>query len=121
LWKAARIDPKAGAGAWYRDIGGGMGAALNAAAAMPAYTLSDRGTWISFKNKGPLKIVIEGDPALLNRYDVIELNPKTYPTAKLALAHQLWVWLSTKPGQDAIGAYRLGGEELFHPSAANPK
>jgi len=121
LWKAAGIDPKTGAGAWYRDIGGGMGAALNAAAAMPAYTLSDRGTWISFGNKGPLKIAIEGDPALLNRYDVIELNPKTHPSAKLALAHQLWAWLGSKPGQDAIGAYRLGGEELFHPSAANPK
>jgi tungstate transport system substrate-binding protein len=77
LWRAAQIYPQSGSGTWYRDIGGGMGAALNAATAMPAYTLSDRGTWISFKNKGPLRIVIEGDPALLNRYDVIELNPKT--------------------------------------------
>ncbi len=121
LWKATGIDPKSGAGTWYRDIGGGMGAALNAAAAMSAYTLSDRGTWISFKNKAPLRIMIEGDPALLNRYDVIELNPKTHAAAKLTLAHQLWAWLSTDPGQQAIGAYRLGGEELFHPSAANPK
>ncbi|HVH78600.1 MAG TPA: substrate-binding domain-containing protein, partial [Stellaceae bacterium] len=121
LWKAAAIDPTTGAGKWYRDIGGGMGAALNAAAAMPAYTLSDRGTWISFKNNGPLKIVTEGDPALLNRYDVIELNPATHPAAKLAAAHWLAMWLTTPPGQEAIGAYRLGGEELFHPSAANPK
>ncbi|HML09409.1 MAG TPA: substrate-binding domain-containing protein [Stellaceae bacterium] len=121
LWKAAGIDPQKGAGTWYRDIGGGMGAALNAAAAMPAYTLSDRGTWLSFKNKGPLRIMLEGDSALLNRYDVIELNPKSHATAKLALAHQLWTWLSTEPGQAAIGAYRLDGEELFHPSAANPK
>lgn len=121
LWKATGIDPKSGEGSWYKDIGGGMGAALNAAAAMPAYTLSDRGTWLSFKNKGPLKIVIEGDPALTNRYDVIQLNPKTHPTAKLAQARRLATWLATQPGQAAIGAYRLGGEELFHPSAANPK
>jgi tungstate transport system substrate-binding protein len=121
LWKGAGIDPKARTGSWYRDIGGGMGAALNAAAAMPAYTLSDRGTWISFKNKDPLRIMIEGDPALLNRYDVIELNPATHASAKLAPAHQLAVWLSTQPGQDAIGAYQLGGEALFHPSAADPK
>lgn len=121
LWKAAGIDPKSGAGSWYRDIGGGMGAALNAAAAMPAYTLSDRGTWLSFKNKGPLRVMIEGDPALINRYDVIELNPKTHPGAKLAQAHWLAMWLTTKPGQEAIGAYRLDGEELFHPSAADPK
>lgn len=121
LWKAAGIDPKTGAGSWYRDIGGGMGAALNAAAAMPAYTISDRGTWISFKNKEPLKIVVEGDPALINRYDVIELNPKTHADAKLAPAHWLATWLTTTPGQEAIGAYKLGGEELFHPSAATPK
>jgi len=121
LWKAAGIDPKTGAGGWYRDIGGGMGAALNAAAAMPAYTLSDRGTWISFKNKGPLRIMVEGDPALINRYDVIELNPTPHAAAKLAPAHWLAMWLTTQPGQNAIGAYRLGGEELFHPSAANPK
>jgi tungstate transport system substrate-binding protein len=121
LWKRAGIDPKSGAGSWYKDIGGGMGAALNAAAGMPAYTLTDRGTWISFKNKGPLKIVIEGDTALLNRYDVIELNPKTHTGAKLAPAHWLAEWLATQPGQDAIGAFRLGGEALFHPSAAAPK
>jgi tungstate transport system substrate-binding protein len=121
LWKRAGIDPKSGAGSWYKDIGGGMGAALNAAAGMPAYTLTDRGTWISFKNKGPLKIVVEGDTALLNRYDVIELNPKTHAGAKLAPAHWLADWLETQPGQDAIGAFRLGGEELFHPSAAAPK
>jgi tungstate transport system substrate-binding protein len=121
LWKAAGIDPKAGAGKWYRDIGGGMGAALNAAAAMPAYTLSDRGTWISFKNKGPLKIAVEGDSELLNRYDVIELNPEKHAAAKLAPAHWLAMWLTTPAGQEAIGAYRLQGEELFHPSAAKPK
>ena len=121
LWKAAGIDPKTGAGTWYRDIGGGMGAALNAAAAMPAYTLSDRGTWISFKNKGSLEIVVEGDPALLNRYDVIELNPATHSAAKLESARLLATWLTTQPGQDAIGAYLLAGRSLFHPSAASPR
>ena len=121
LWKAAGIDPKTGVGGWYRDIGGGMGAALNASAAMPAYTLSDRGTWLSFKNKGPLRVMVEGDPALINRYDVIELNPKTHADAKLAPAHWLAEWLTTAPGQQAIGAYQLDGEELFHPSAADPK
>ena len=88
LWKAAAIDPKSGAGSWYREIGGGMGQALNAASAMPAYTLSDRGTWLSFKNKGPLVVVVEGDPLLINRYDVIELNPKTHSGAKLDAAHR---------------------------------
>jgi tungstate transport system substrate-binding protein len=121
LWKRAGIDPKSGAGSWYKDIGGGMGAALNTAAAMPAYTLSDRGTWLSFKNKEPLKVVIEGDPALINRYDVIELNPKTHGGAKLAQAHQLAMWLASQTGQVAIGAFRVGGETLFNPSAANPK
>jgi tungstate transport system substrate-binding protein len=121
LWRGAGIDPKAGAGTWYRDIGGGMGAALNAAAAMPAYTLSDRGTWLSFKNKGPVRIMVEGDPALVNRYDVIELDPTTHPGAKLAPAHRLAMWLTTQPGQDAMGAYQLDGEALFHPSAADPR
>lgn len=121
LWKTAGIDPKSGAGSWYKDIGGGMGAALNAAAAIPAYTLSDRGTWLSFKNKEALKIVIEGDQALINRYDVIELNPQTHPRAKLAAAHQLAAWLLGQPGQQAIGGFKLGGEELFHPSAASAK
>jgi tungstate transport system substrate-binding protein len=121
LWKAAAIDPKAGAGSWYRDVGGGMGQALNAAAAMPAYTLSDRGTWLSFKNKATLSVAVEDDPALINRYDVIELNPAKHPAAKLAAAHQFAQWLVSPNGQAAIGAYRVGGERLFNPSADNPK
>ncbi len=121
LWKATGIDPKSGAGSWYRDIGGGMGQALNAAAAMPAYTLSDRGTWLAFKNKGPLAIVVEGDPHLINRYDVIELNPAKHPNAKLAAAHRFAAWLLSAEGQKAIGAYRVHGEQLFHPSAAHPR
>jgi tungstate transport system substrate-binding protein len=121
LWQAAGIDPKSGAGGWYRDIGGGMGQALNAAAAMPAYTLSDRGTWLSFRNKGPLAVAVEGDPHLVNRYDVIELNPAKHPQAKLAAAHRLAEWLLSPDGQAAIGAYQVGGEQLFHPSAAAPR
>jgi tungstate transport system substrate-binding protein len=121
LWNAAGLDPKSGAGSWYRDIGGGMGQALNAAAAMPAYTLSDRGTWLSFKNKGPLVIAIEGDAHLINRYDVIELNPAKHAHAKLGEAHRLAEWLVSTDGQTAIGAFQAGGEQLFHPSAAAPR
>jgi tungstate transport system substrate-binding protein len=121
LWKAAAVDPKSGAGSWYRDIGGGMGQALNAAAAMPAYTLSDRGTWLSFRNKGKLAIVVEGDPHLINRYDVIELNPAKHLGAKLAAAHRLAEWLVSAQGQAAIGTFRVDGAQPFHPSAAAPR
>ena len=122
LWKAADIDPNtAGAGSWYRDIGGGMGQALNAAEAVPAYTLSDRGTWLSFKNKASLIIVIEDDPNLINRYDVIELDPQKHAGRNLAAAHVFADWLVSPAGQAAIGAYKVGGEQLFNPSAADPK
>ena len=121
LWKAADIDPKSGADSWYRDIGGGMGAALNAAAAMPAYTISDRGTWLSFKNKQSLVVAVEGDPHLVNRYDVIELNPAKHADAKLAAARTFADWLVSAGGQAAIGAYRVDGQQLFNPSADHPK
>ena len=116
LWKAADLDITK-AGPWYKDIGGGMGAALNAAAGMDAYTLSDRGTWLSFENRRDLAIVLEGDPRLLNRYDVIELNPKLHPQAKLDLAKQFADWLASPPGQKAIGEYEMSGQKLFHPEA----
>jgi tungstate transport system substrate-binding protein len=122
LWKVAAIDPaKVGGGSWYRDIGGGMGAALNAAQAMGAYTLSDRGTWLAFGNKGDLAVLVEGDSRLLNRYDVILLDPKKHPDAKQAPARRFADWLASPAGQAAIGAYRVKGEQLFHPSAATPK
>ena len=121
LLKAAGIDPKSGSGSWYRDIGGAMGQALNTAAAMPAYTLSDRGTWLSFKNKGPLAVLVEGDPRLINRYDVLELNPEKHPGPRLAAAHRLAEWLVSPEGQKGIGDYRVDGEQLFHPSAASPR
>lgn len=122
LWQAAALDPaKAGGGSWYRDIGGGMGAALNAAQAMDAYTISDRGTWLSFGNKGDLAVLVEGDPRLLNRYDVILLDPKKHPQAKQGPAHRFARWLVSPEGQAAIGGYKIRGEQLFHPSAAAPK
>ena len=122
LWRAAGIDPAlAGGGSWYRDIGGGMGAVLNTASAMGAYALADRGTWLSFGNKGDLAVLVEGDPRLLNRYNVILLDPRNHPEAKQVPAHCFADWLASAEGQAAIGAYKLNGEQLFHPSAAAPK
>jgi tungstate transport system substrate-binding protein len=122
LWKIAGQTPDTlGKGKWYRDIGGGMGEALNAASAMDAYTLSDRGTWLSFNNKGSLIVAIEGDARLLNRYDVIELNPQKHGGAKLAAAKVFADWLVSSEGQQAIGGYQVNGQKLFNPSAAAPK
>jgi tungstate transport system substrate-binding protein len=122
LWKAAGQTPDVlGKEKWYRDIGGGMGQALNAASAMDAYTLTDRGTWLSFNNKGSLIVAIEGDPRLLNRYDVIELNPQKHAGAKLATAKTFADWLGSSEGQQAIGAYQVNGQKLFNPSAGSPK
>ena len=121
LWKIADQTPDALKDTWYRDIGGGMGQALNAASAIGAYTLTDRGTWLSFNNKGSLTVAIEGDPRLLNRYDVIELNPQTHAGAKLDAAKVFADWLVSSEGQQAIGAYQVNGQKLFNPSAASPK
>jgi len=118
LWKAAGITP-AGHD-WYRDIGGGMGAALNAAAAMNAVVFTDRGTWLSFQNKRDLVALVQGDAAFINRYDVIELNPATHSSANLVAAHALAQWLAGPDGQHEIGAVMLGGEQLFHPDADHP-
>ncbi len=119
LWQSVGLDPRA-AGAWYKEIGGGMGAALNIAAAMGACTLSDRGTWLSFGNRGSLTILVQGDPRLVNRYDVIQLDPKRHPSARHDLARQLADWLVSPAGQAAIAGYAIGGEQLFHPEA-DPK
>ena len=122
LWKIAGLTPDTpNKEKWYRDIGGGMGQALNAASAMDAYTLTDRGTWLSFQNKGSLIIMVEGDPRLVNRYDVIELNPQTHADAKLGPARVFADWLVSSDGQQAIGAYQVNGERLFNPSADAPK
>ena len=105
---------------WYRDIGGGMGAALNAASAMGAYTLSDRGTWLSYGNKTGMRIVLQGDRRLLNLYDVILLNPVLHPQAQQAPARALADWLVSAAGQRAIADYTKDGAILFHPEA-DPK
>ena len=115
LWRAAGLDPASFAGGWYRDIGGSMGAALNAAAGMGAYTLADRGTWLSFGRKAGLAVVFQGDRRLLNRYDVILLDPARHPGANHAAARRLAEWLGGPDGQAAIGGYKLAGEALFHP------
>jgi tungstate transport system substrate-binding protein len=120
LWKAAGLDPAAVGVGWYRDIGGGMGAALIAAVAMAAYTVSDRGTWLSFGNKAEMTIVLEGDPRLLNRYDVILLNPQAHPQAKQAPAHRFASWLAAPEGQVAVADHMIAGQRLFHPEA-DPK
>jgi tungstate transport system substrate-binding protein len=121
LWKIVGQMPDALADKWYRDIGGGMGQALNAASAMNAYTLSDRGTWLSFNNKRSLVIAVEGDPRLLNRYDVIELDPQKHASAKLEAAKTLADWLVSPDGQQTIGAYQVKGDKLFNPSASSPQ
>jgi tungstate transport system substrate-binding protein len=122
LWKIAGQAPDAlNNEKWYRDIGSGMGQALNAASAMDAYTLSDRGTWLSFNNKGSLTVAIEGDPRLINRYDVIELDPRKHVASKLDAAKLFADWLVSSEGQQAIGAYQAQGQKLFNPSAGSPK
>ena len=122
LWRAAeRTSESLNSEKWYHDIGGGMGQALNAASAMNAYTLTDRATWLSFNNKGSLTIIIEGDSRLINRYDVIELNPRRHGVARLDAAKIFADWLVSPEGQQAIGAHEVDGQKLFNPSAGSPK
>jgi len=116
LWKLADFDPKT-AGRWYRESGEGMGAVLNTAAGMDAYTVTDRGTWLSFKNRGDLEPLVEGDPRLFNQYRVMLVNPARYPHVKQQLGQQLIDWLTSPAGQQAIAAYKINGEQLFFPNA----
>ena len=117
LWKQAGMDVAADKGAWYREIGQGMGAALNTAHAMGAYTLSDRGTWISFKNKGDLQIVVEGDKRLFNQYGVMLVNPDKYPHVKKEDGQAFIDWLISPDGQATIAGYKIEGQQLFFPNA----
>jgi tungstate transport system substrate-binding protein len=117
LWKQAGIDIAAGKGTWYREIGQGMGAALNTASAMDAYVLSDRGTWISFGNRGDLEIAVEGDKRLFNQYGVMLVNPAKYPAVKKELGQTFVDWLISPEGQAAIAGYRIDGQQLFFPDA----
>lgn len=114
LWSAAGIDP---AGAWYLSTGSGMGATLNTAAQVPAYALTDRGTWLSFDNRGPLEIVFEGDPVLFNPYGIILVNPERHPHVKADAAQAFIDWIVSDEGQAAIASYSVGGEQLFFPDA----
>jgi tungstate transport system substrate-binding protein len=120
LWKAYGIDIAAEKGPWYREIGQGMGAALNTAAAMNGYTLSDRGTWLAFKNRGELDIAVEGDKRLFNQYGVMLVNPAKHPHVKKNLGQQFIDWLVSADGQKAIADYKIGGQQLFFPNASVP-
>lgn len=117
-WKQARLDPTTEKQSWYRDTGSGMGPALNTAAAMNAYILADRGTWLSFKNRQSLKIVVEGDAKLFNQYGVILVNPKKHPHVKAVAGQKFIDWLVSNEGQGVIASYKIGGEQLFFPNAA---
>jgi tungstate transport system substrate-binding protein len=118
LWRLAGIDIAASRGPWYKEIGQGMGAALNTASADNAYVLSDRGTWLAFKNKGDLVIEVEGDKHLFNQYGVMLVNPQKYPTVKGELGQQFIAWLLSPEGQRDIANYKINGEQLFYPNAA---
>ena len=118
LWKTAGIDIEKAKGPWYRDTGSGMGPALNTAASMNAYILADRGTWLSFKNRGSLAVLVEGDTRLFNQYGVMVVNPAKHPHVKVADAQKFADWVVSPAGQAAIAAYRIGGEQLFFPNAA---
>ncbi|MCW5701576.1 MAG: substrate-binding domain-containing protein [Bradyrhizobium sp.] len=121
LWKAAGIDiAGAGKGPWYREIGQGMGAALNTASAMNGYVLADRGTWLSFKNRGDLGIVVEGDKRLFNQYGVILVNPDKHAHVKKEMGQAFIDWLISPAGQKAIADYKIGGQQLFFPNADVP-
>ena len=120
LWKVAGIDLDKAKGPWYRDTGSGMGPALNSAAAMNGYILADRGTWLSFKNRQNLTIVVEGDKRLFNQYGVILVNPAKHPHVKVAAGQKFIDWVVSPAGQRAIAAYKIGDDQLFFPNAEQP-
>jgi tungstate transport system substrate-binding protein len=121
LWnKDAGIDIEKEKGPWYKSIGQGMGAALNTAGASNAYLLSDRGTWLAFKNKGDLQILVEGDKRLFNQYGVMLVNPAKHPNVKKDLGQTFIDWLISPEGQKAIANYKINGEQLFYPNASDP-
>jgi len=120
LWKAAGIDIGKEKGPWYKEIGQGMGAALNTASAANAYVLADRGTWLSFKNRGDLDILVAGDKRLFNQYGVMLVNPEKHPYVKKALGQAFIDWLVSPEGQKAIADYKINGQELFFPNANAP-
>ena len=120
LWKAAGIDIEKDKGPWYKAIGQGMGAALNTASASNSYVLTDRATWLSFKNKGELVIEVEGDRRLFNQYGVMLVNPAKHPNVKQDFGQQFIDWLVSTEGQRAIADFKINGEQLFYPNASDP-
>ncbi len=116
-WKEAGVDLARSRGTWYRETGSAMGATLNTAAGMNAYVLADRGTWLSFKNRGDLVVVVEGDKRLFNQYGVILVNPVKHPHVKQEMGQAFIDWLVSPEGQQAIASYTIGGEQLFFPNA----
>lgn len=120
LWKAADLDIDKEKGDWYKSIGQGMGAALNTASASNAYVLSDRGTWLSFKNPGDLVVAVEGDKRMFNQYGVMLVNPEKHASVKKNLGQQFIDWLVSPEGQKAIADYKINGKQLFYPNAGEP-
>ena len=118
FWKEAGVDPQASGTGWYRDTGSGMGPTLNMAAAMDGYTLSDRGTWLNFKNRQNLKIVVQGDRRLFNQYGAMLVNPARYPSVKHDLGDKFITWLTSPTGQRTIADYKINSEQMFFPDAA---
>ncbi len=121
LWQQAGIDPVQGRGQWYREVGQGMGPALNTAAAQNAYILADRGTWLNFRNRQALRIVVEGDARLFNQYGVMLVNPQRHPHVKAADGQRFIDWIVSPAGQAAIASYKINGEQLFFPNATQPE
>lgn len=120
LWRVAEIDPTKLDASWYRETGSGMGAALNTAAAMDAYVLADRGTWLSFENKGDLEVLFDKDEALRNFYSYIRVDPERHPGINADGAKALQDWLVSPKAQEIIGAYEIAGQRLFTPNASGP-
>jgi tungstate transport system substrate-binding protein len=118
-WKAAGVDNPVGKAAGYKECGCGMGQALNMASSTSAYALTDRGTWLSFKNRGELAVLVEGDKRLFNQYGVIVVNPAKHPNVKRDSAQAFADWVVSADGQASIASYKIGGEQLFFPNAAN--
>ena len=121
LWQLAGVDPAAGRGNWYREVGQGMGPALNTAAAQNAYLLADRGTWLSFRNRQELRVLVEGDARLFNQYGVMLVNPQRHPHVKAADGQRFVDWILSPAGQRAIATYQINGEQLFFPNADRPE
>ena len=121
LWQLAGVDPAQGRGQWYREVGQGMGPALNTAAAQGAYILTDRGTWLSFRNRQDQRVLVEGDTRLFNQYGVMLVNPQRHPHVKAADGQRFIDWILSPAGQAAIAGYKINGEQLFFPTATQPE